>query len=157
MKPEQKYVFFLGGLDLEILTITEIKNLTIYQVPIFIEIGLDTPLPKNAILIDHHSSDENKKSSLEQVAELLHIELNRWQKLVAANDKGFIPVMESMCATKDEIERICEADFAILVPNAFPSKKQFYFIEKLVFVISPISLKPFTYILRQKLKRMAII
>lgn len=30
-----------------------------------------------------------------------------------------------------------QADFAILVTNAFPSKKQYYFVDKTVFVISP--------------------
>jgi len=56
-----------------------------------------------------------------------------------------------------EARRIREADFAILVTNAFPSKKQFYFVEKSVFVISPISLEPITYTLRESLVRMAIL
>jgi len=49
--------------------------------------------------------------------------------------------------------RIREADFAILVTNVFPSKKQFYFVEKTVFVISPISLEPITQTLRDSLVR----
>jgi hypothetical protein len=45
------------------------------------------------------------------------------------------------------------ADFAVLVTNVFPSKKQFYFVEKTVFVISPISLEPITQTLRDSLVR----
>ena len=45
------------------------------------------------------------------------------------------------------------ADFAILVTNAFPSKKQYYFVEKTVFVISPVSLEPITQTLRDSLVR----
>jgi len=48
-----------------------------------------------------------------------------------------------------------QADFAVLVTNAFPSKRQYYFVEKAVFVISPISLEPVTYTLRESLIRMA--
>jgi hypothetical protein len=40
-----------------------------------------------------------------------------------------------------EARRIRHADFAVLVTNAFPSKKQYYFVEKTVFVISPVSLQ----------------
>ena len=50
-----------------------------------------------------------------------------------------------------------QADFAVLVTNAFPSKRQYYFVEKEVFVISPISLEPVTYTLRESLIRMAIL
>ncbi len=49
--------------------------------------------------------------------------------------------------------RIREADFAVLVTNVFPSKKQFYFVEKTVFVISPVSLEPITQTLRDSLVR----
>jgi hypothetical protein len=50
-----------------------------------------------------------------------------------------------------------EADFAVLVTNAFPSKKNFYFVEKDVFVISPISLEPITYTLRESLIRISVL
>lgn len=49
--------------------------------------------------------------------------------------------------------RIREADFAVLVTNVFPSKKQYYFVEKTVFVISPVSLEPITQTLRDSLVR----
>lgn len=47
--------------------------------------------------------------------------------------------------------RIRGADFAVLVTNVFPSKKQYYFVEKTVFVISPVSLEPITYTLRESI------
>lgn len=50
-----------------------------------------------------------------------------------------------------------KADFAVLVTNAFPAKQQFYFVEKTVFVISPLSLEPVTYTLRESLVRMALL
>ena len=56
-----------------------------------------------------------------------------------------------------EARRQREADYAILVTNAFPSKKQHYFVEKTVFVISPVSLEPITYTLRESLVKMALL
>ncbi|MBI5729944.1 MAG: magnesium transporter CorA family protein [Ignavibacteriales bacterium] len=138
MKIENKnYIFFLGGHDAEMREIkniltqhnftfydkellwdsakasgykNEIENLKGNEIPVLIELTVDIELPSNTIIIDHHNEKENNKSSIEQIAELLGIELNRWQKLIAANDKGYIPAMECMCATKDEIRRVREAD-----------------------------------------------
>lgn len=56
-----------------------------------------------------------------------------------------------------EARRIREADFAILVTNAFPAKRQYYFVEKTVFVISPVSLEPITYTLRESLVKIALL
>lgn len=56
-----------------------------------------------------------------------------------------------------EARKIREADFAVLVTNAFPSRKQYYFVEKTVFVISPVSLEPITYTLRESLIRISIL
>lgn len=56
-----------------------------------------------------------------------------------------------------EARRIRKADFAILVTNSFPSKKQYYFVEKNVFVINPISLEPITYTLRESIVKIAIL
>lgn len=50
-----------------------------------------------------------------------------------------------------------QADFAILVTNVFPSKKQFYFVAKTVFVISPVSVEPITYTLRESLAKIALL
>ncbi|MDP3831202.1 MAG: hypothetical protein Q8Q47_08025, partial [Ignavibacteriaceae bacterium] len=135
LKNNFDYVFFLGGIDAEML---EIKNILIEhritffdknlswgakssdyadelttvnnQTPVLIELTLDTAIPNNSIIIDHHNKYETNNSSIEQVAELLGIELNRWQKLIAANDKGFVPEMERICATKEEIEKVRAAD-----------------------------------------------
>ncbi len=50
--------------------------------------------------IDHHvyggDDRSNKKSSIEQVAELIGVELSVEQQFIAANDKGFIPAMEQL-------------------------------------------------------------
>lgn len=56
-----------------------------------------------------------------------------------------------------EARRQRNADFAVLVTNAFPSKKQYYFVDKTVFVISPVSLEPITYTLRESLVKMAVL
>ena len=64
----------------------------------------------NLIEIDHHNKNSLKKSSLEQVAELLGVELTRYQQLVAANDRGYIPEMINIGASAKEIEDIRKAD-----------------------------------------------
>lgn len=55
-----------------------------------------------AINVDHHKYGEddrsNPKSSIEQVAEILGVELTLDEKFVSANDKGFIPAMEKLGA-----------------------------------------------------------
>ena len=50
-----------------------------------------------------------------------------------------------------------KADFAVLVTNAFPAKKQFYFVSNTVFVISPISVEALTYALRESLVKIALL
>jgi hypothetical protein len=56
-----------------------------------------------------------------------------------------------------EARRSRQADFAVLVTNAFPAKRQYYFVEKTVFVISPVSLEPITYTLRESLVKIALL
>lgn len=55
-----------------------------------------------AINVDHHQYGEddrtNQKSSIEQVAEILGIELTLDEQFVSANDKGYIPAMEKLGA-----------------------------------------------------------
>ena len=55
-----------------------------------------------AINVDHHTYGEddrsNPKSSLEQVAEILGVELTLDEQFVSANDKGYIPAMEKLGA-----------------------------------------------------------
>lgn len=53
-----------------------------------------------AINVDHHTYGEddrsNPKSSIEQVAEILGVELTLDEQFVSANDKGYIPAMERL-------------------------------------------------------------
>jgi len=62
--------------------------------------------PDNYHRIDHHNDLSAKPSSLEQIAEVLHISLSREQQLIAANDKGYIPAMQKKGATPEEIRQI---------------------------------------------------
>ncbi len=82
------------------------NEITIYG----IELTEDIELPNNYHRIDHHNDLADRPSSLEQVAEIFDAKLDRWQELVAANDKGYIPAMQALCATDQEIERIRWAD-----------------------------------------------
>jgi len=50
-----------------------------------------------------------------------------------------------------------QANFAVLVTNAFPAKRQSYFVANTVFVISPVNVEPVTYVLRQSLVRIALL
>lgn len=127
-------VFLLGGYDLEMLTIKQLleeQNIAFYdaglewnnatlsayqkhfseeQVFYGVELKGDCQLPQHYYRIDHHNDYSERPSSLEQVAAILGIELNRWQKLVAINDARYIPGMESFGATKEEIQCIRLAD-----------------------------------------------
>lgn len=132
-------LFLLGGYDLEMLTIKQIlegrddcivldkqlrwdnAKLSAYQgdlekyqeYNIFgIELQEDIPLPANYHRIDHHNDWAHKPSVLEQVAQLISVQLNRDQQLVAANDKGYIPAMQALGATEEEIADIRKRDRA---------------------------------------------
>jgi len=50
-----------------------------------------------------------------------------------------------------------QANFAVLVTNAFPAKRQSYFVSNTVFVISPVNVEPVTYVLRQSLVKIALL
>ncbi len=128
-----KYRFLLGGYDLEMVVIRQLleehgipfydrnlawgARLSAYQ-DVFngqdhfvgVELIEDTELPKHYTNIDHHNENSHRSSAIEQVAKLLGIELNCYQQLVAANDKGYIPAMEAIGASKKEIDEIRRAD-----------------------------------------------
>lgn len=57
---------------------------------------------EGAINVDHHIYGEddrsNPKSSIEQVADILGVELSLDEQFVSANDKGYIPEMEKLGA-----------------------------------------------------------
>lgn len=66
----------------------------------------------NYSLIDHHNEFQERKSSLEQISDILGLKLTRYQILVAANDRGYIPAMQASGATWDEIQTIRRQDRA---------------------------------------------
>ena len=125
-------LFLLGGLDLEMQAIRQLlieqhcpfedaalswsnARLSAYRsvldttdaVQIYgIELRSDVQPPDNYQLIDHHNELSQSPSSLEQVANLLGVALNRTQLLIAANDKGYIPALIAMQATAAEIQQI---------------------------------------------------
>lgn len=130
-------MFFLGGYDLEMLTIKKILEgrgdcaiadkhlrwdnalLSTYEKELYgnpgfqiygIELNEDIIAPENFHSIDHHNKRNDMPSSLEQVAEVLGVELTHYQKLVAANDKGYIPAMTTLGASKEEIDDIRRKD-----------------------------------------------
>ena len=130
-------VFLLGGYDLEMITIKHIlegrddclvidkhldwgsaklscykKEMDLYSdATIYgIELQEDIPIPDSYQRIDHHNDYSDKPSSLEQVAIIINHGLNRYEQLVAANDKGYIPAMMAMQASPEEIEVIRKKD-----------------------------------------------
>jgi hypothetical protein len=134
MAPVSPKVILLGGHDLEMTTIKNLleeRGVTFHDRElgwenaclsayadvlnddlhfVGIELKKDIELPTNYQHIDHHNENADKPSSLEQVAALLGIELTREQQLIAANDKGHIPAMKAIGATKEEIAEIRRLD-----------------------------------------------
>lgn len=138
-KRDKKHLFLLGGHDLEMQTIVQILTdrnvifkdrylqwdnalLSQYEEEIqqygnkepFIIYGVElkediTP-PTNYIRIDHHNEYATYPSALEQVASILDHPLNRYQTLVAANDKAYIPGMLEIGASHEEINLIRQED-----------------------------------------------
>lgn len=125
--------FLLGGYDLEMVAIRQLlvehnynfhdnhlawgAGLSAYRDLLndqehFVGIELieDIELPINYTSIDHHNENNDRPSAIEQVAELLGIELTRYQQLVAANDRGYITAMKAAGASNQEIEEIRKAD-----------------------------------------------
>lgn len=80
------------------------------RVNVGIELKEDIAPPPNYLKVDHHGEEAGKPASLEQVARLLGARLSRRQEMVAANDKGYIPAMEAMGATPEEIAEIRRQD-----------------------------------------------
>lgn len=141
MNDKDRFIFLLGGADLEMHTIRqlldkngyryydkhlrwdnaclsayrkEIEDYTEDDIPLWVGIELqeDMTPPTRYICIDHHNSNAHKPSSLEQLAELLEIPLSRQEQLVAANDRAYIPGMKALQASDAEIAGIRQADRA---------------------------------------------
>lgn len=65
---------------------------------------------ENYLPIDHHNELANRQSALEQVLELLDLPLTRTYRLIAANDRRYIPGMVEAGATDEEVREIRFAD-----------------------------------------------
>lgn len=136
----KKMLFLLGGHDLEMLTIrtllekeqipykdhalfwhnaclssyrqdmveAEATHCTIWGV----ELMEDIPPVANYHRIDHHNNLAHLPSALEQVASILSVPMGRYFQLVSANDRAYIPGMEQLGATSEEIASIRWADRA---------------------------------------------
>jgi hypothetical protein len=135
IKTTNQPIFLLGGYDLEMVEIKKIldekeafyidRNLSwgaklsdyadlLNDEQIFygIELISDINEPKNYTLIDHHNEYQDRDSSIEQIAKIFDIKLNRFQQLVAINDKSYIGGMKKFGATEVEIEYIRKLDRA---------------------------------------------
>lgn len=138
MENNKNSIFLLGGADGEMRRIREVLDengqpyidkklgwgavLSAYQAeiaeaqtqglqPVGIELTEDTET-NGVALIDHHNERANEPASLLQVLKMLEIEPTRRDKLIAANDSGYIPAMIEAGATNVEIAEIRAYDRA---------------------------------------------
>ncbi|MGD1007630.1 MAG: hypothetical protein ABR980_10410 [Ignavibacteriaceae bacterium] len=137
---KNKFVFFLGGHDAEMVTIQKmladnnipsgyikdknlqwgaklsdykenISKLSLEQIPVFVELELDTKYPSNAIIVDHHNELAYcNPSSLEQIAKLLQVKLTKEQMYIAINDSKYIFGLKKMELTDAQINAIRKMD-----------------------------------------------
>ncbi|MEI7621281.1 MAG: hypothetical protein WCJ51_01980 [Candidatus Moraniibacteriota bacterium] len=125
--------FFLGGQDREMIAIREIleRNSIAFEdkkigwgakasayaeeieaavvagfIPVLVELEIDITVPQGTVVVDHHNERAGEPASILQVLSLLGIEPTRHDLLIAANDSGYIPAMEAMGATPEEIAEI---------------------------------------------------
>ncbi len=137
-------IFFLGGYDLEMLTIRKLlegvapdsyydKHLSWgakasdyfneinscidnERLPVLIELENDVDLTSDkAIFLNHHNekSGIDKPTPLHEVFRLLKLpddKWTRWYDLVVANDRGYIPAMLNIGASKEEIIKVRSED-----------------------------------------------
>lgn len=82
------------------------------KTPVLIELDEDIKLPKNVIFVDHHGARSQEPASIAQVADLLGVEMTFDQRLVAANDRGYIAGMQRAGATPEQISDIRARDRA---------------------------------------------
>lgn len=136
----EKMLFLLGGHDLEMLTIRSLleqnripykdhalswhnARLSSYLQDMIeadaahctiwgVELMEDIPPVASYHRIDHHNDLSHLPSALEQVVSILSVPMNRYLQLVSANDQAYIPGMEQLGATSEEIASIRRADRA---------------------------------------------
>lgn len=85
----------------------------IYGIELAEDISLPEELKANYRRIDHHNDMNGLPSSLEQTAAVLGMDLNRRQRLIAANDSGYIPAMRALGAMDEEVTEIRRLDRAV--------------------------------------------
>lgn len=134
---KENLLFLLGGADLEMQTIrdvlycegipfvdhdlrwdnallssykSELQSVEDGQIVYGIELREDIIPPDCYRAIDHHNELSASPCALEQVMEVLQLPMNRYQNLVAANDKAYIPGMSALNASEEEISSIRRAD-----------------------------------------------
>lgn len=94
---DQKWGASWSGLEPQIQSIIANSPKGVYFYGV--ELQGDAPYT-NCYNIDHHRYGDddrrNDKSSLEQIADLLGVEIGIYERFVAANDTGFIPAMEKL-------------------------------------------------------------
>lgn len=67
-------------------------------------------LPEGTIIVDHHGDRSGEPASILQVLKLLGLQPSRLQQLIAANDSGFIPAMQNLDASVEEIKVVRAMD-----------------------------------------------
>ncbi len=90
------------------------RGLTPVLVELEDDLGLGAPC---LIVVDHHGpkAGGDKPTSLHQVFDLLDLPSQRWSRwydLVAANDRGYVPAMIEIGATREDIIHVRAADRA---------------------------------------------
>lgn len=134
---KEDLIFLLGGADLEMHTIRDVlsrEGITFFdhylrwdnallssyklelqtvkdgQIVFGIELREDIIPPECYRAIDHHNELSASPCALEQVMKILQQPMNRYEQLVAANDKSYIPGMLELDASEEEIISIRRAD-----------------------------------------------
>ena len=86
------------------------------KTPVCIELQGAATYGDQVIVVDHHMNDgfdyTDRPAAILQVCDMLGIEPSRHQRLIAANDSGYIPGMVAMGATPEEIAAIRKQDRA---------------------------------------------
>jgi hypothetical protein len=130
------YLFFLGGMDAEMVEIKrllaslgqqmvdkglgwgakasayakELGSISTGNTPVLVELELDITIPEGAVVVDHHGDRSEEPASITQVLNLLGIEPNHWQTLIAANDSGWFPGLQAAGATPEEMAAVRSAE-----------------------------------------------